>query len=519
VLLTSLLDSKYLEDLFPQINTVKIPGVLNPVEIRYYPKELNYKQSIQATVDTIISIVLFQEEGNILTFLSSDQDFNYFLSVIKSKLSYFFEDLGPIQVTFIYSDYVSKAFCQEQEILNGKNASKPTRSLFLLSSNCEYHQIKNVRFVVDCGWEVRKAWYPELSHAVNVPHRISKHEANSRAMVGGQKEGAVCFRIYPKGVYLAMGLSKKPEIDYRDPSKLILLCSQLQTHHGISLESLPVTSANWRSGLKYLQSIAALDDHGEITGLGSFIVSLPVSCALGKVVFEAVKSPLFFKILDCLSVLSCPGIMPKHFDEDQAAGTGFSKRPQSPQQEEASEEPAQDGFIEQLSVRQKRYLMINLLYTFEDYERQVDNRLKWCLGKNLAYRYLEKALTVRDCIKSCVLRASLEPTPPDNSLTEGQRLEKILECLLLGLFPQTAVKAQEDYFVLRSFKKALDPLREVPVIPLNSPILYGELSEVDGQLEINYLQLIRPADIGPSSPLLPLLNGKPQEDSAEQLQP
>ena len=365
MLLTSLMDSKYLEDLFPQINTVKIPGVLNPVEIRYYPKELNYKQSIQATIDTIISIVLFEEEGNILTFLSSDQDFNYFLSVIKSKLCYFFEDLGPIQVTFIYSDYVSKGFCQEQEILNGKNATKPSRSLFLLSSNCEYHQIKNIRFVVDCGWEVRKVWYPELSHSVNVPNRISKHEANSRAMVGGQKESAVCYRIYPKGIYLAMGLSKKPEIEYKDLTKAILLGSQLETQHGIRLESLPVSSPNWRSGFKYLQEIGALDQLGHITQLGSFIVSLPVCCSLGKVVFEAAKSPLFFKILDCLSVLSCPGIMPKHFDEEVGSATPLQKL-HSPQQEEPLEEPLPEGFIEQLSVRQKRYLMINLLYTFED---------------------------------------------------------------------------------------------------------------------------------------------------------
>lgn len=235
------------------------------MEIQYLPEEADYKYSMLMTLKSLISLILFEEEGNILLFLSTDQDFNYYLSALKETLAVFYEKLGPITVTFIYSDYVSPIFCKEQEMLNSKSAIKPIRYIYLISTTCEFHLINKIRFVIDCGWEMRKIWSPTLIHNINFPTRLSTFDSNLRGLTAGTIEGGRCYRMYTKDTMnKVMHPIKLPELDFRDLCKVILFCKQL----GYEWDKFGLVNKtnmkNYNSCILLLKYIGALNDQVDI---------------------------------------------------------------------------------------------------------------------------------------------------------------------------------------------------------------------------------------------------------------
>jgi len=326
-MLTSMADTTFYESLFPKMAAILIHGVLNSVELRYTPKDLSYKQAMQTTIDTLVSIVLFEEEGNVLAFLSCDQDFNHFLSVLRTKLSYCYESLGPIPVTFIYSDYVSRIFCTEQEVLNAKNTTKPPRNIFLISTVCEFHILNNIRFVVDSGWEMRRIWDPNLLHQVYAPARVSQYESNIRALLAGTRDGGRCYRIFSKSTYSqSMPAAKLSELTYRDLSKPLLYMAKLGQDITSLQMSQRVNMSNYAAATKYLKQLGALDQTGRMTPTGQFVLGLCVTPGLGKVVYEASKLPVCMKVLDLVAVLACPGIFPRNPTEPLQERVAFCKQ-------------------------------------------------------------------------------------------------------------------------------------------------------------------------------------------------
>lgn len=266
---------------------ITLPGKLYPVEIEYLPKEADYKYSMLMTLKSLISLILFEEEGNILVYLSTDQDFNYYLSALKENLAVFYEELGPVTVTFIYSDYVSPIFCKEQETLNSKSTAKPERKLYLISTTCEFHLINNIKFVVDCGWEMRKVWSPTLVHNINFPTRISTFDSNLRGMTAGTLVGGKCYRMYTKATMdHEMHLIKPPELEYKDLTKALLFCKQLGSEwHQFGLMS-KTNLKNYNSCVTFLKYVKAIDSEVRWSNLRNTSLSsasLSVNCLCPRV--------------------------------------------------------------------------------------------------------------------------------------------------------------------------------------------------------------------------------------------
>jgi len=146
-------------------------------------------------------------------------------------------------------------------------------------------------------------------------------------------------------------------------------------------------------------------------------------------------------------------------------------------------------------------LLIRLLYCLEDYDKIKDNKPKWCLANSLAYRYLEKATLIRDSVKDAILDAGLDLCELTTSSEQANPTDTILGCILKGLFPQVAVKTGEDKYTLTNLKHAVDNVGLHSVVPLNSPVLYGELytDPMDGP-ELNLIQPVKPYQV--THPLL-----------------
>lgn len=134
-------------------------------------------------------------------------------------------------------------------------------------------------------------------------------------------------------------------------------------------------------------------------------------------------------------------------------------------------------------------LMIRLLHSLEDYDKVAENKLKWCLSKNVAYRYLEKATILRDTLKYSVLSSEIDLTKMrEGSVDEEGVTDLILGCLLKGVFKQVGIKIGEDKYVLSTDEIAVDPVGLTSVVPIKSFVVYSELyQDVEG-IEVNLIQ-------------------------------
>lgn len=157
--------------------------------------------------------------------------------------------------------------------------------------------------------------------------------------------------------------------------------------------------------------------------------------------------------------------------------------------EESKGSGEQPQSLKQLTSGQERMLMIRLLHCLEDYDKVTESKLRWCLSKNVAYRYLEKAIILRDNLKYSVLSSKFDwKCIKEGHVNEDDVTDIILGCLLKGIFKQVAVKIGEDKYVLSTDQVAVDPVGLTSVVPIKNFVVYSELyQDVEG-IEVNLIQ-------------------------------
>jgi len=179
----------------------KVPGRTHPVEIFYTQEpEPDY---VEAAIRTVLMIHRAEDEGDILLFLTGEEEIEDACRKIKIEADDLFNQdpdaVGPLICIPLYS---SLPPAQQQRIFDPppprRKPDSPAGRKLIVSTNIAETSltIDGIVYVVDPGFSKQKVYNPRIRVESLLVSPISKASAQQRAGRAGRTKPGKCFRLY-----------------------------------------------------------------------------------------------------------------------------------------------------------------------------------------------------------------------------------------------------------------------------------------------------------------------------------
>ncbi|XP_061619857.1 pre-mRNA-splicing factor ATP-dependent RNA helicase DHX15 isoform X2 [Phyllopteryx taeniolatus] len=202
VVMSATLDAGKFLAYFDGCPLLSIPGRTHPVEVFYTAQpERDY---LEAAIRTVLQIHMCEEDqGDILLFLTGQEEIEEACKRIKAEVSDLGPDAGDVKVIPLYSTLPP---LQQQRIFEPPPANKPNGAIgrkVVVSTNIAETSltIDGVVFVIDPGFAKQKVYNPRIKVESLLVSAISKSSAQQRMGRAGRTRPGKCFRLYTKKTY------------------------------------------------------------------------------------------------------------------------------------------------------------------------------------------------------------------------------------------------------------------------------------------------------------------------------
>ena len=180
---------------------LEIPGRVHPIEVFYVQEpEPDY---VEAAVRTVLMIHRTQEPGDILVFLTGEEEIEYTCRRIEleedNPVNHDTHTVGPLVCIPLYSSLPPQ---QLQRIFDPPPPAQipgvsPGRRVILSTNIAESSlTIDGIVYVVDSGFSKQKVYNPRIRITSLLVSPISKASARQRAGRVGRTLPGKCFRLY-----------------------------------------------------------------------------------------------------------------------------------------------------------------------------------------------------------------------------------------------------------------------------------------------------------------------------------
>jgi pre-mRNA-splicing factor ATP-dependent RNA helicase DHX15/PRP43 len=157
VVMSATLDAAKFQKYFNDAPLLKVPGRTFPVEVFYTPEP--EKDYVEAAVRTVVQIHQCEGKGDILVFLTGEEEIEDVCRKIRAETDQFDENLGPVVVYPLYSTLPPK---MQQDIFNEapkpRTPGGPPGRKIVVSTNIAETSltIDGIVYVVDPGFSKQK---------------------------------------------------------------------------------------------------------------------------------------------------------------------------------------------------------------------------------------------------------------------------------------------------------------------------------------------------------------------------
>ena len=261
----------------------KVPGRTHLVEIFYTQEpEPDY---VEAAIRTVIIIHHAEDPGDILLFLTGEEEVEDACRKIRIEaddmVSNNPDTVGPLSCIPLYSSLPPQ---QQQRIFDPAPPPRvqdgpPGRKVIVSTNIAETSlTIDGIVYVVDPGFSQQMLYNPRIRMESLLVTPISKASAQQRAGRAGRTRPGKCFRLFTEKDF-------KTELEEQTHPE-ILRCNLASTVLGLVKAGVkdlvrfdyvdaPAPETLFRA-LELLNFLAALDDDGNLTALGSKISEFPL---------------------------------------------------------------------------------------------------------------------------------------------------------------------------------------------------------------------------------------------------
>ncbi|NGZ06277.1 MAG: ATP-dependent RNA helicase HrpA [Magnetococcales bacterium] len=331
IISSATLDAEQFSHHFDQAPVIEVSGRTYPVETRYRPRfvaadeendlEEAEEQSLeQAVLAAVSELSQPGMQGDILVFLPGEQPIRALGEILN-------REVGPgTDILFLFARLPA---ADQQRIFQ----STARRRIILATNVAETSiTVPGVRYVIDSGL-VRISRIGERSRIQRLPiEKISRSSADQRQGRCGRLAEGICIRLYSEEDYLARPQFTDPEILRTSLDAVIL---QMKAMRIGEIDTFPfVTPPNSRAistGMRFLEELGAVDDHGHITRIGRQVAKLPLPPGLGRIVLEGGERGRLREILILVAALCVPDPREEPLERRDAARQAHArfKDPQS----------------------------------------------------------------------------------------------------------------------------------------------------------------------------------------------
>uniref|UniRef100_A0A6Q2ZMK5 ATP-dependent RNA helicase DHX15 n=1 Tax=Esox lucius TaxID=8010 RepID=A0A6Q2ZMK5_ESOLU len=303
IVMSATLDAGKFQVYFDSCPLLTIPGRTHPVEIFYTPEpERDY---LEAAIRTVVQIHMCEEEeGDCLLFLTGQEEIDEACKRIKREIDDLGPEVGDIKVIPLYSTLPPQ---QQQRIFESAPPRKPSGAIgrkVVVSTNIAETSltIDGVVFVIDPGFAKQKVYNPRIRVESLLVTAISKASAQQRAGRAGRTRPGKTFRLYTEKD------NTYPEILRSNLGSVVLQLKKLGIDDLVHFDFMdPPAPETLMRALELLNYLAALNDDGDLTELGSMMAEFPLDPQLAKMVIASCEFNCSNEILSITAMLSGNG--------------------------------------------------------------------------------------------------------------------------------------------------------------------------------------------------------------------
>lgn len=262
-----------------------VPGRRYDVDV-FYTKapEADY---IDACCITVLQIHASQPKGDILVFLTGQEEIEVAEEMLRTRTRGLGSKLGELIIAPIYATLPS-----EMQAKIFEPTPEGARKVVLATNIAETSvTIPGVVYVVDPGFCKQKSYNPKTGIESLLVVPVSRAGAKQRAGRAGRTQAGKCFRLYTKWSYQhEMEEDTVPELLRTNLSQVVLLLMSLGIENLIDFDFLdaPPAEALLRS-LEHLYALGALNDLGKLTKVGRRMAELPLDPMMAKALLASEK--------------------------------------------------------------------------------------------------------------------------------------------------------------------------------------------------------------------------------------
>ncbi|KAI0245943.1 P-loop containing nucleoside triphosphate hydrolase protein [Lactifluus subvellereus] len=402
----------------------KVPGRTHPVEIFYTQEpEPDY---VEAAIRTVLMIHRAEEPGDVLLFLTGEEEIEDACRKIKIEaddlVSQDPDSVGPLVCVPLYSSLPPQ---QQQRIFDPAPSPRvpngpPGRKVIVSTNIAETSlTIDGIVYVVDPGFSKQKLYNPRIRVESLLVSPISKASAQQRAGRAGRTRPGKCFRLYTEKDFMKeLEEQTHPEILRSNLANTVLELVKAGVKDLVRFDYVdaPAPETLMRA-LELLNFLAALDDEGNLTAMGSMMSEFPLDPQMSKMLIASPEFSCSQEILTIVAMLSVPNIW---------------LRPNN-QRKEA------DAAKALLSVPDGDHL--TLLNVFNEYQNNLHDR-NWAWTNYISARSLSQADNVRAQLLRIMERLDIGLVTKEYE-NQTRHYANIRKALVCGFFMQVAHKEGE----------------------------------------------------------------------------
>jgi len=422
VVMSATLDAGKFQEYFDGAPMVKVPGRMHPVEIFYTAQpERDY---VEAALRTALQIHQYEEKGDILLFLTGEQEIEDAVRKLTQECKKLGPAVGEVKVLPLYS---SLPPAQQQRIFEPAPPTKaggpPGRKIIVSTNIAETSlTIDGVVYVIDPGFVKQKVYNPRIRVESLLVTPISKASAQQRAGRAGRTQPGKAFRLYTEEAFQKdLQEQTYPEILRSNLSSVVLHLKKLGIDDLVHFDFMdPPAPETLMRALEQLNYLGALDDDGNLTEVGNLMAEFPLDPQLAKMLLVSPKYNCSNEILSIVAMLSIPQV--------------FLRPPEA--KKEADE--AKDKFAH---VDGDHLTLLNVYHAY----KQNGGSAQWCYDNFLAHRSLQSADHVREQLQRIMTRLDVKLC--SNDFNSKDYYPNIRKCLVEGFFMQVAHLERSGHYL------------------------------------------------------------------------
>ncbi|OMJ88889.1 hypothetical protein SteCoe_2554 [Stentor coeruleus] len=427
IVMSATLNADKFQHYFEGAPLLSVPGRLFPVEVFF--TQVAEEDYVAAAVKTVMQIHAFEDPGDILVFLTGEEEIETACRNIKKEANKYGESVGKLLVIPLYSTLPPSAQQKIFEPAPGPNTKNiPGRKCIIATNIAETSlTIDGVVYVVDSGLSKQKVYNPRMRVESLMVSPISKASAKQRAGRAGRTQPGKCYRLYTEETYRSeLQETTHPEILRSNLTSVVLTLRVMGIDNLVKFDFMdPPAPETMMRALEILNFLGALDDEGDLTELGSLISEFPLDPELSKILITSERFKCSDDILTLCAMLSVqnPFLRPKESGEvADKAKAQFAH---------------QDGDH------------LTLISVFSAYIRE-GQRQDWCSHNFINPRSMRAAAEIRDQLLVKFNKLGLQVLSEERG-----RSENIRKCICSGFFTQVACKEKSSIYATLKEKQCV----------------------------------------------------------------